>query len=61
MEDDRLHTINTTLERIPVSRDKLYQLIGSGQLKSIKIGRRRFVAESAIQEFIADLQTYPAG
>jgi hypothetical protein len=31
-------------------------LLGSGQLRNVKIGRRRLVPEQAIADFIADLE-----
>jgi hypothetical protein len=33
----------------------LYELIASGSLKTVKIGRRRFVTVAAIDDFIASL------
>ncbi|MGW4774964.1 helix-turn-helix domain-containing protein [Nocardia sp. NPDC004278] len=40
---------------IPIGRSKYYELIGSGELRSVKIGRRRFVTEQAIADYIARL------
>ena len=36
-----------------IKRSKLWQLILSGELKSIKVGRRRLIPMSAIDDFIA--------
>lgn len=52
----RLHSVETALERLCVSRAKGYELIGSGRLRSVKIGRRRLIPESAIVELTADLE-----
>ncbi|MGW4739004.1 helix-turn-helix domain-containing protein [Nocardia xishanensis] len=40
---------------IPIGHSKYYELIGSGALRSVKIGRRRFVTEQAIAEYISGL------
>ena len=42
-------------ELIPIGHSKYYELIGSGALRSVKIGRRRFVTEQAIVDYIAGL------
>jgi excisionase family DNA binding protein len=52
----RLNTVETALERLCISRAKGYELIASGELRSVKIGRRRLIPESAIVEFIARLE-----
>ncbi|MEV0340565.1 excisionase [Nocardia sp. NPDC050713] len=40
---------------IPVGHSKYYELIGSGALRSVKIGRRRFVTEQAVADYISGL------
>ncbi|KAA0087149.1 helix-turn-helix domain-containing protein [Mycolicibacterium sp. P9-64] len=52
----RLHSVDTALERLCVSRAKGYELISSGMLRSVKIGRRRLIPESAIVQFISALE-----
>jgi excisionase family DNA binding protein len=39
-----------------VGRSKVYQLLKSGQLTSVRIGRSRRVPAEAVQEFVAGLQ-----
>ncbi|MGW0184003.1 helix-turn-helix domain-containing protein [Nocardia sp. NPDC003345] len=51
----RLLTEKEVRERIPVGHSKYYELIGSGELRSVKIGRRRFVTEEAVADYIARL------
>jgi excisionase family DNA binding protein len=51
----RLHGIKTAQERLSVSRSTIFGLIGSGQLRSVLIGRRRLIPEQAIRDFIAQL------
>lgn len=52
----KLNTIEQASERLGICRANLYKLLGSGQLRSVKIGRRRLVPEQAIADFIADLE-----
>lgn len=51
----RLLTEKEVRQRIPVGHSKYYELIGSGELRSVKIGRRRFVTEQAVADYIASL------
>lgn len=38
---------------LPLGRTKLYELIQSGELPSIKVGRRRLITRSAVEQFLA--------
>lgn len=51
----QLLTEQEVRKRIPIGHSKYYELIGSGALRSVKIGRRRFVTEEAVNDYIADL------
>jgi len=53
----RLNTITQTTDRLGICRANLYNLLNSGDLRSVKIGRRRLVPEQAIIDFIASLET----
>jgi excisionase family DNA binding protein len=39
---------------IGISRAKLYELLGSGQLRSIKVGSRRLIPMSAIESMFTE-------
>lgn len=52
----RLNTIAQTTDRLGICRANLYNLLNSGDLRSVKIGRRRLVPEQAIIDFIATLE-----
>ena len=52
----RLNTIAQTTDRLGICRANLYNLLSSGQLRSVKIGRRRLVPEQAIADFITALE-----
>jgi excisionase family DNA binding protein len=47
------YTPHEAAEALGISRNLLYQLIGSGQLRSIKAGSRRLIPASAINEFLS--------
>ena len=51
----RLLSIKQATFELGLSRTSTYELIADGKLKTVKIGRRRFVAIEAIDEFIAGL------
>lgn len=55
-----LNTIPQTQEKLGLGSTKIYELINQGKLRAKKIGRRTFVSEEAIQDFIAGLDDYPA-
>lgn len=52
---ERLNTVEEAAARLRICRAMGYRLIKSGQLRTVKIGRRRLVPDSAIVEFIAGL------
>jgi excisionase family DNA binding protein len=51
----QLFTEQEVRKRIPIGHSKYYELIASGELRSVKIGRRRFVTEQAVADYIACL------
>lgn len=57
---DSLRSIREVADRIPVGRTMLNELIQRGELRTVKLGRRRFVPDSAIDDFIAKLTEQPA-
>ena len=50
---ERLLTVPQAAERFRVSRVTVYELLKTGQLASLKIGRARRIPESAVDTFIA--------
>ncbi len=52
----QLHDVEAVMERLDLGRSKVYELIASGRLRSVKVGRRRLVSEAAIVEFITELE-----
>ena len=51
----RLYSIELTTQELGISRTSVYELMATGKLRSVKIGRRRFVPREAIDDFIAGL------
>ncbi len=50
---ERLFSIDEAAAALQVARSTLYQLIGAGELRTIKVGRRRLVPASSIAGFTA--------
>jgi excisionase family DNA binding protein len=51
--NSRLWPVEAVMERLSIGRSMVFELMASGQLRSCKVGRRRLVSESAINEYIA--------
>jgi excisionase family DNA binding protein len=51
----RLLDMKEVAERLRVSRSTTFDLVGSGRLRSVKLGKRRLVPEIALVEFIENL------
>jgi excisionase family DNA binding protein len=58
--DITLFTIDEAATRLRVSRWSVYNLIRSGQLRTIKIGRRRLVPIDALAECLEQLKELAA-
>ncbi|WP_315852157.1 excisionase family DNA-binding protein [Prescottella equi] len=52
----KLRHIAGVMEDLAIGRSKVFELIESGELRSVKIGRRRLVPVNAIAEYIARLE-----
>ena len=51
-QGDRLLTVEETAEALHIGRDKIYYLIRTGQLRSMRIGKSRRISRAWIEEFI---------
>ncbi|WP_047890192.1 excisionase family DNA-binding protein [Rhodococcus sp. ARP2] len=56
-QQTRLRAIPGVMEDLSVGRSKVFELIESGELRSVKIGRRRLVPSTAIAEYIERLES----
>lgn len=52
----KLHGSTTGPSVLGIGRTKWFELIASGELRSVKIGRRRLVSEAALAEFVTKLE-----
>ncbi len=50
---ERLLSVDEAASALGIGRSRLYDEIGAGRVRSIKIGRRRLVAAGSIADFIA--------
>ncbi len=48
-------------EMTTLSHGTVYKLISSGQLKTVKVGKRRFITQNQLAEFLNDLETASSG
>ncbi|HEY9471707.1 MAG TPA: helix-turn-helix domain-containing protein [Propionibacteriaceae bacterium] len=55
-EPPRCLSVEQAAQLLNVGRSTAYDLIRSGQLRSVKIGRRRLVPRDALDSFIDKLQ-----
>ena len=54
MAGSTLYSINAARKRLGgISRDTIYGLLSSGRLASVVMGRRRFIPEAAMDEYVA--------
>jgi len=61
MDGRNLYSINEARERLGgISRNTIYELLGSGRLASVQIGRRRFVSRDALDAFVVNATTTQA-
>jgi len=50
------YTVEQVAKMLNIGRDKVYELLRTGQLRSIKIGKLRRITEQHLAEFIASLE-----
>lgn len=55
MSTHLLVTINEACERLQLGRSTVYDLLRSGDLPSVKVGRRRLIAASALEQYVERL------
>ncbi|MGI5284871.1 helix-turn-helix domain-containing protein [Nonomuraea polychroma] len=50
------YTVEQVAEMLSIGRDKVYFLLRTGQLKSIKIGKLRRITDRHLADFISSLE-----
>jgi excisionase family DNA binding protein len=53
------YTVEEVADMLHVGRDKVYCLLRTGQLRSIKIGKSRRITSQHLAEFISSLENAP--
>jgi|TARA_R100000781_G_scaffold11729_1_gene10618 excisionase family DNA binding protein len=51
-EDRLLLSVNDAMRTMSISRRTFYGLINSGELESLKIGRKRLIPKNSIEKYI---------
>ncbi len=46
-------SVEEAAEALGLGRTKIFELVSGGQLRSIKVGRRRLVPVSALEQFVS--------
>lgn len=59
-QPERLHRISAVCDRLDIGRTLLEKLFASGELHSVKIGKRRLVPESALADYLERLTSTSA-
>ena len=54
------YTVEQVAKMLNISRDKVYYLLRTRQLRSIKIGKSRRITDRHLAEFIASLEDHAA-
>jgi len=51
-------TVEQIADMLHIGRDKVYYLLRTGQLRSIKIGKLRRITEDQLAEFVASVEEH---
>jgi len=54
------YTVEQVADMLHIGRDKVYHLLRTGQLRSIKIGKSRRITDQHLAEFVASAEENPA-
>ena len=52
--EDRMYTVDEVRDLLRLSRSKVYELLQTGELASIKIGAARRIPAKALREFVEE-------
>jgi excisionase family DNA binding protein len=54
------YTVEQVAKMLNIGRDKVYELLRTGQLRSLKIGKLRRITEEQLAEFVASREDHAA-
>ncbi|MBY6412892.1 excisionase family DNA-binding protein [Rhodococcus sp. BP-252] len=52
----RLYSVPEAMERTGLGRSNLFNKLASGEIRSVKAGKRRLIPDTAIDEYIEGLE-----
>lgn len=58
--ENTLLNIPEACEKLRVGRTRLYQILNSGQIKAVRIGKKTLIPSASIEDFINRLQPFKA-
>ena len=56
MAEQLLHTVTETAGILAIGRTRTFEKVASGEIESVRIGRRRLVPAAAIVEYVERLR-----
>jgi len=56
MSDKLVYSVSEAADLLSIGRTTAFQLIASGELRSLKIGNRRLVSRVDLDDFVAELR-----
>jgi len=57
MNDKLLYTVPECVDALSIGPSKVWELIASGRLESVKVGRSRRVTREALERFVEGLRS----
>lgn len=51
-----LYPIDEAGEVLSIGRSRLYELMATGEIESVKVGKRRLIPAQALEAFVASLR-----
>lgn len=55
MAESEYLTVSQVVDRYPLGRSKLYELVGAGEVQSFNLGRRRVIVRGSLDAYLARL------
>lgn len=55
MQVQNLNSVNNTKQLLAIGHSKLYELLSSGTLQAVKLGRKTLVTGESINQYVASL------
>lgn len=59
--DEKVFTIEEASRFLRIGRSRVYELLGEGEIRAVRLGRRTIITASELQRFLQSLPEYGAG